>query len=224
MGEVVGGLLPLAVGLALSPVPIVAVVLMLAARRGRDTGLAFLGGWIAGIVVATVLLLLIADAIGMTGVTGEPKTSVSWIKLLLGVLLLTLAAKQWTARPGSIASAELPGWTRDIDGVPPARAATLGLMSSAASPKNLILCVATAITISEGELSIGGQIVSVIVFTVIAACSVAAPVIAHLADARTHTPLRAVRAWLEANSAPVTFAALLLLGALLLGRGLSGLI
>jgi hypothetical protein len=44
MGEAIGQVLSFAVGVAISPVPIIAVVLMLATRRGRVNGPAFLTG------------------------------------------------------------------------------------------------------------------------------------------------------------------------------------
>ena len=47
MGEAIGTILPMAVSVALSPVPIIAVVLMLGTRRGP----AFLLGWLAGLLV-----------------------------------------------------------------------------------------------------------------------------------------------------------------------------
>ena len=45
MGEAIGQVLSLGVGVALSPVPIIAVVLMLATPRGGSDGAAFLLGW-----------------------------------------------------------------------------------------------------------------------------------------------------------------------------------
>ena len=44
MGEAIGQSLPLAIGVALSPVPIIAVVLMLTTPRARANGPAFLLG------------------------------------------------------------------------------------------------------------------------------------------------------------------------------------
>ena len=44
MGEAVGQVLPAAVGIALSPIPIIAVVLMLVTPRGKVNGIAFLLG------------------------------------------------------------------------------------------------------------------------------------------------------------------------------------
>ncbi|MFC4055801.1 GAP family protein [Actinomadura syzygii] len=225
MGEVIGDLLPLAVGVAISPIPIIAVILMLLAPRARDAGLGFLGGWVAGIVVATTVLVVIANAIGMTDTSGQPKTPVSWIKLLLGVLVLTLAAKQWTARPGPGAPAELPAWMKAIDRLTPVRSASLGVLLSAVNPKNLVMCAAAGIAIAQGELSIGGEVVAVAVFTVIAACTVAIPVAVYVTDAeRMRGPLDSLRAWLEQNNGTVMFVLLLVIGVVLVGKGLSGLI
>jgi hypothetical protein len=49
MGQAVGGALPLAIGVALSPVPIIAVVLMLTTRRARVNGPLFVLGWLTGL-------------------------------------------------------------------------------------------------------------------------------------------------------------------------------
>ena len=48
MGRAIGELLPSAVGVAISPLPIVAMVLMLVSAHGRANGPAFLLGWVAG--------------------------------------------------------------------------------------------------------------------------------------------------------------------------------
>ena len=50
-------MLPLAVGVAISPVPIIAVILMLISARAKANGSAFVGGWVVGIgsVVAVAL-------------------------------------------------------------------------------------------------------------------------------------------------------------------------
>ena len=62
MGEAIGDTLPLAIGVALSPVPIIAIVLMLGTPRARSNGPAFALGWIAGLtVVGGVVLALASD-------------------------------------------------------------------------------------------------------------------------------------------------------------------
>jgi hypothetical protein len=60
MGAAIGQALPLAVGVALSPVPIIAVVLMLMSQRARLNGTGFVLGWLAGLGVATPVVTYFA--------------------------------------------------------------------------------------------------------------------------------------------------------------------
>ena len=63
MGEAIGNVLPAAVGVALSPIPIIAVILMLSTPRARSNGPAFAVGWVLGLaVVSAIVLLLAGDA------------------------------------------------------------------------------------------------------------------------------------------------------------------
>ena len=48
MGQAIGGSLALAVGIALSPIPIIAVVLILTSQKARVDGPLFILGWLVG--------------------------------------------------------------------------------------------------------------------------------------------------------------------------------
>ena len=109
MGQAIGEFLPAAIGVAISPIPIIAVVLMLATERGRVNGPAFLVGWIVGIVVAGAAFLLIAGAIGGQD-DGEPATWVSWVELLLARTLTTVNAKPIAATMTRTVSAAGMDW------------------------------------------------------------------------------------------------------------------
>jgi threonine/homoserine/homoserine lactone efflux protein len=98
MGQAIGNILPLALGVALSPVPIVAVVLMLATPSGRLNGPAFVVGWIIGLVIVGAVALLVAGGVS-TSNDGQPKTWVSVLKLVLGLVLVLVAVGQWRGRP-----------------------------------------------------------------------------------------------------------------------------
>ena len=99
MGAAIGDILGLAAGVAVSPLPIVAMILMLATPTGRANGTLFGVGWLAGLaVLGAVVLALAGPADASDG--GEPAAWTGWLKLLLGVLALLLAAKQWRGRPG----------------------------------------------------------------------------------------------------------------------------
>ena len=60
MGQAIGGSLPLAIGIAISPIPIIAVVLMLATPRARANGPAFLAGWLFGLGIVGAIVLALA--------------------------------------------------------------------------------------------------------------------------------------------------------------------
>ncbi len=62
MNEAIGDLLPSALAVALSPIPIVAVVLVLGAPRARTAGPSFALGWIAGLLAVSVVVLLLVGS------------------------------------------------------------------------------------------------------------------------------------------------------------------
>jgi threonine/homoserine/homoserine lactone efflux protein len=224
MGQVIGDLLPLAVGVAISPIPIIAVILMLLAPKAGGTSAGFLAGWVVGIVAATTVFLLLAGTLDL-GSSGEPSAAASWVKLGLGALLLLLAARQWRSRPAPGAEPALPKWMTAIDGFTPGKAAGLGLALSAVNPKNLLMCVAAGTTIAAGGLSGGQDAWAVAIFTLIAACTVAVPVAAYaIGRKRMAGPLESLHTWLTAHNGAVMATLLLVIGVVLIGRGLGGLL
>jgi len=142
MGSVIGDLLPLAVGVAVSPIPIIAAILMLLSKRAGSTSVGFALGWILGIVVATVIFVLLSSKLGDS--EGDPSATVSWIKLALGVLLLAFGVKQWRGRGGEH---ETPKWMHAIDDMTAVKGLGLGFALAAINPKNLMMCIAAGISI-----------------------------------------------------------------------------
>jgi threonine/homoserine/homoserine lactone efflux protein len=132
--------LPLAVGVALSPIPIIAVILMLVTPRARVNGPAFVVGWLLGLALVGVVVLAIADPAGAND-DGQPATWVDVVKLLLGLALLLLALRQWRGRPRGGEEAAEPKWMAAIDQFTPAKSVGMGVVLSAANPKNLLLAV-----------------------------------------------------------------------------------
>lgn len=224
MGEVIGDVLPLALGVAISPVPIIAVILMLLAPRAGSTSMGYMIGWIAGIVVAVVVFLLLAGLLDDGSDDGQ-STAVSWVRLVLGALFILLAVVQWRRRPKPGTEPELPGWMRAIDGFTPVKATGLGFLLSAINPKNLAMAIAAGVAIGGAGLSGGQQTVAVIVYVVIAASTVAIPVVGYAVAAdRMRGPLDELKTWLEANNTTVMAVLLLVIGFAVFGKGLGGLI
>jgi len=223
VGQVIGDFLPLAVGVAISPVPIIAVILMLFTDRARGNSLAFLVGWVVGIGVAMSILIAVASSQDLaTG--GEPSETSSWIKLVLGVLLLLAALREWRSRPEPGAEPKMPAWMSKVDTMKPGAAFGLAILLSAVNPKNLLLIAGGAVTIAQGGLSSSDTAIAVAVFTVIGACTVAIPTLAYLfMGAKVQPALDGAKAWLATHDVAVMTVLLLVIGISLLGKGLGGL-
>ncbi len=224
MSEVIGALLPLALGVAISPVPIIAAILMLLSPHARSTSVGFLIGWVAGIAAATVIFVLLVSVAGL-GSTGDPSTAASWVKLLLGVLLLLLGVMQWRKRPKDGETAALPGWMNAVDKMTPAKSLGLGFLLSALNPKNLTMCVAAGLEIGGvDELGTDEIVLAIVIFVVLAASTVALPVVCFLvAQDRMRTPLNRLRDWLVQNNATVMTVLLAVIGVVMIGKGIGGL-
>jgi threonine/homoserine/homoserine lactone efflux protein len=221
MGEVVGDVLPLAVGVAVSPIPIIAAILMLLSPRARSTGVAFLVGWVAGILVAVVVFALLSSLIP-AGDPDEPEPVRGVIKILLGLALLLLALRQWRSRPKPGEAAPTPKWMGAVDSMTPGRGLGLGFLLSAVNPKNLLMAVGAGVAIGGASLSTGEATVVVAVFVVLAASTVAIPVIGYLAaSARLTGPLESLRVWLVQNNATVMGVLLVVIGVVMIGKGIA---
>jgi hypothetical protein len=83
VGNAIGQVLPLAVGVALSPIPIIAVVLMLMSERARLNGPVFVLGWLVGLALIGVIVLAIAGPADASS-HGKPATWVSVLRRRCG--------------------------------------------------------------------------------------------------------------------------------------------
>jgi hypothetical protein len=222
MGQAIGQVLSFGVGVSLSPIPIVGVVLMLGTPRARANGLAFLAGWIGGLaVVGTVVLLLSSGADASE--QGQPADWVNVLKLVLGVLLLGVAVKQWRARPHEGATATMPKWMQTIDTFSAPKAAGLAVLLSAVNPKNLLLVVGAAAAIAQTGVSAGDQAVALAIFVAIGTIGPGAPVAIYFAMGdRSKRVLDELRDRMSQNNTAIMAVICLIIAAKLIGDGISG--
>ena len=223
MGGVVGQLLPIAVGVALSPLPIIAVVLMLVTPRGRLNGPAFILGWWVGLGVVGTIALAVAGGTKASS-QGEPATWVDVVKLVLGLLLLLVAARQWRGRPQEGATPPTPKWMGALDSFTPLKAAAAGAFFSGLNPKNLLLAVAAAATIAGAGVSTGDAVIAYLIFVLVASIGVGVPVIiAFVMGDRSDRLLDQLKTWMGQNNAVIMAVLLLVIGVKLIGDAISGL-
>jgi hypothetical protein len=179
-------------------------------------------GWVAGLVVVSVVVLLLANGSDQSGSTSS--NVVNWLKLALGVLFWVMAAKQWAGRPKQGVAPTMPKWMAAIDGFTPAKSLGFGGLLSGANPKNLALTLASAASIAQYGLDASQTVIADAVFVVIASLSVAGPVILFVvAPGRAAKPLGEVKTFMSEHNAVIMMVVLLLLGAKLIGGGIAGI-
>jgi threonine/homoserine/homoserine lactone efflux protein len=221
MGEAIGQSLPTAIGVALSPIPIIAVILMLTTPRARTNGPAFVLGWLVGLAaVGTVVLLLAGPA--SSGEDGGKPAWAGWVELILGVLVLLVALRQFRGRPRAGQEPSMPKWMSAIDDFGAGKALGLAVVLSAANPKNLLLAVAGATTIAQTGIETSEQIIAYAVFAVVASIGVAAPVVLYLALGRRSAEMLAhLKNWMTTYNAVIMAVLCLVIGVKLIGDAIS---
>jgi threonine/homoserine/homoserine lactone efflux protein len=210
------------VGVALSPIPIVAVILMLGTPKARANGPAFAIGWIAGLVAVSVIVLVVAGGADDPNSTADD--SVNVLKLVLGLAFVMMAMRQWRARPKKGETPAMPKWMDAIDKFTPVRSFLFGALLSGVNPKNLALTLAAAATIAQAGLSTGDSAIAVAVFVVIGSLTVAGPVVFFMfGGERATKPLLSIKEFMGEHNHVIMMVVLLVLGAKLIGASLPGL-
>jgi hypothetical protein len=223
MGQAIGGSLALAVGVALSPVPIIAVVLMLTTRQARVNGPLFVLGWLAGLAAVGAIVLGVSGPAGASS-SGSPATWVSWVKVVLGLLLLLVAARQFRGRPKDGEQAPLPKWMAGIDDIGPLAACGLAALLAGVNPKNLLLAVGGAASIAQTGISGGEQAIAYLVFALVATLGVGIPVGIYFAlGPRADKLLAGLKDWMSQHNAVIMSVLCLVIGVKLIGDAIGGL-
>lgn len=224
MGQAISEVLPFAIGVAISPLPIIAVILVLFSARAKVNGLVFLAGWLVGVAAVSIIAYIVADAGDASDSTGSTSDSVYWIKLGLGVLLVVLARRSWRAEHATDGPPPQPRWMASIDSLTPVKTAGLALVLSAVNPKNLALSLAAGAGLAQLGLSGSETAVGLIVFILVASASIAVPVIFYLAGGeRATNVLDGWKSWLSAHNGAVMAVLFLVFGVVLFSEGLRGL-
>lgn len=221
MGEAIGQSLSLAVGVALGPVPIIVVILMLVTPRASSNGPAFIVGWLLGLAVVGTVLLGLAETADASD-DGQPATWVNVLKLVFGILLAMLAAKQWRSRPRGGEETPAPKWMGAIDHFTPPKALGAGAVLAGANPKNLLLAAGAAAVIAQTGIPGGEQAIAYAVFALVGTLGVGAPVIIYFAlGARSGPILDRMKGWMAQHNTVIMAVLSLVIGVKLIGDAIT---
>ncbi len=220
MGQGISEVLTFAIGVAISPLPIIAVILMLFSQRAKVNGPAFLVGWVVALAAVSTVVYVLAHE-GDVATSHTASDSVSWGKIVLGVALLGLARRNWRKRPGPDQAPAMPKWLATVESVTPAKAFGLAVVLAAVNPKNLILTLGAAAGLAQLGLSTSDAVVALAVFVVVASLTIAGPVLYALVGGQhARSALDSAKAWLTQHNAAVMAVLFLVFGVDLIAKGL----
>jgi hypothetical protein len=223
MSEALAQSLPFALGLIVSPFPLIAMVMILSGPRRTANAPAFAVASVAGILaVGSAVLFISAGYPANEG--SEPAAWISWSRVLLGAALLALAGRKLAGRPWRGAPTPSPKWMLAIDTLTWPRAAGLGVVVSVLNPKNLVLTLAGAGAIAQADLAAGPAAVALLVFVAVGTLGITGPCVLSIAlGDRAAGVLAVTKDWMERNNALIVAVLLLIFGVVLIGNGLADL-
>ncbi|MEV5966549.1 GAP family protein [Kribbella sp. NPDC051952] len=218
---VVGAVLPQALGIALSPVPMVCIVLVLMSGNPIRAGLSFVVGWCGALAIATGIVVLLTDAVTDDG-SESARDGVDIVKLAVGVVFAVLAVRYWRKRPPPGEPPPRPAIVEKILTMSGLGLVLTGAGAALANIKNLPLIISSGSQIGGSGLTGGQEIGAAVVFVVVASLTVLVPLIAVavVGAERSAAPLAALEQWLVGNLNTILVVLLTVLAAVMIGQGL----
>ena len=219
MNEAISAILTLAVGVAISPVPIIAVILMLFSAKARVNGPMFLAGWAIALTVVVAVAYVLAGAAATA--TEETTTdtiagaSSSWA---CSCCCSPAASGRAGPRPGR--RPRCPSGWRGSTASHRARPSASPCILAGPNPKNLLLSIGAGMALAALELSTNEAVVSMLVYVLIGSSTILVPVVYYLVGgAKAKATLDLLKDWLAMNNTAVMAVLFLLFGVkLIAGR------
>lgn len=217
-------ILPMALAVASSPIQIVPTLNLLDSSGVRSRGTAFALGWIAGLaVVGGVTLALVNPA--RVRSQDEPWPVGLALQLTLGLVMLVMAYRQWAGRPKRGEPRQAPAWMIGVEDAPPIRATLAGMVLAATNSKIVLFTVSAMLGVAQTGVSRRGALAILCVYIAVASATVIVPVVWHLLKpGRAGRVFHRPRMWLTTHDAVIVAVVLLLIGAHLVGKGVTGFI
>jgi hypothetical protein len=216
-----GHVLPIAVALALSTVPIMATILILLSENKRRSSVPYLIGWVIGIAFVATACTLLAAVIPTSSPNGKQLTT-GFGQMLVGLALVALAIIMWR-RARAKPKGDEPKWFSAVGSFGPWTSFGIGFVLNL-RPKSILLGAATGLALRGDGLSIAGTSIVIGVYTVLAATTVAVPIAATLiSPAKSEPTLLRTRTMLAANSRYISIVIMLMIGVVIVGNGLTHL-
>ena len=204
--------------ITLEPIPLTAMILLLAAERGILKGLGFTLGWLLTLVAIVALTVLVTGGEPLIP-QSAPSTGALAVKLSIGVVLIFIAYRR-RRRPASTEPKKQPRWMSGIDRINPVAAAGLGFLL-----QPWVLVAAGVATITQAKLSSGLEYFAVFAFCLWCTASYfALEIYAALRPQVVRTKLNSLLEWINTHTDQAIVFLSLGLGLYLMAKSIYGLV
>ena len=220
MGSLLSSLLPFIIGSALVPMQnIINILLLKSPRQGLLKATAYVGG------MTTLHLLqgLIFGLIFVKEEGGGKSPVVLTLQLVLGVLLLVTAYKQW--RNEDDPDAPPPKWLTMIDSLTPLKAFGIGFGVLLISGKAWVFTLSAIGIIDAAQLGQPSSTMAYLLFVLLAESLLLLSIVFRIImPEKSKVLLEQASAWLTRYNRPIVILVSLVFGLLFLYQGASGLL
>jgi len=221
MSELWRNLVPLVLGSAIVPAPLLVTILLL--RSSARTAAA----WLAGMTVVRLIQGALFGLVFSSASTPATETAagreavVAAVLLVLSVTLFVTAARQLLG--GDDPDEPPPKWMAMVDSVGAGRAFVLGAGLVAISGKLWVFTLAAIAAIEEADVGRHGAVASYLAFVVLAiAPQLVALALTLVAPNRAKRSLERIAGWLRRNNRMIVVAISLIFGTWFLVKALQG--
>lgn len=212
-------MLPLAVAIAVSPVPIIAVVFMLVVGEGRVNALALLGGW-------ALALAAVSGGVALLGIApvDDSGNGAAIVRFVLAGILLVVIAVELRNRSRAGATSRPPRILRLLEGGGAVRALGIGVVLIVLNAKDGSLTVAAGAKLGEAAPGPAAGAVCVVVFTLVSSLTMIVPILLDVAyGERARPALARAHAWLERHGSTAVLVTLAIIVVVLVVQGVKDL-
>jgi len=199
------------------------VILLLLSDRGWRNGLGYALGYISAYTLIGVSAVVLGYRTTESNAEGEPSLFISILLMILGILMLWLALRNW--RKPVTYDQEEPRFFSIVDKITPLKALGFGAMISMINFKNLALFLTALSVVILSDLVITEKLFITLLVVLVFCLSVIIPIVIYIAfPKRAKELLNGIRQFLSRNSHPIGIWAPFVFGLLLLFKGITDLL
>ncbi|QIG38715.1 hypothetical protein G5T42_03780 [Microbacterium sp. 4R-513] len=215
-------LVPIAIAVAFSTVPIMSALVILLSPYGARSAVPFLIGWVSGMFLVALLMTGLSQFLPSYRIPRRTEQLIGWLEIAVGAAIILAGA--WTLlRARRRAQATIPKWMQSIEKLGPWSSLGLGLVLNI-RPKGLLLAIAAGLALRADTRTPTEVAVALGVYTLIGSSTVVIPIVASVVARKEVQPrLVTAREWLLGHGEVLTGAILLLVGVVVVVIGIQRL-